>query len=427
MKEQRPRENCRNCINSQNISQKMKRVVVGLSGGVDSSVAAYLLKEQGYDVVGLFMRNWHDTTGTLEGDCPWYDDHMFAELTAKRLDIPFHFIDLSKEYRRRVVDYMFAEYGRGRTPNPDVLCNREIKFDAFLKAALDLGADYVATGHYCRKETIETPDGPIYRLLAGSDPNKDQSYFLCQLTQEQLSRALFPIGHLLKPEVRRIAAEQHLATAQRKDSQGICFVGKVDLPVFLQQQLKARDGEIVEIPDTWSGFNASHEIAPEKENFADGPFTQQQLDALAEPYHYTPEAGRSVGTHHGAHFFTIGQRKGLGVGGYAEPLFVIASDVQNNILYVGMGQHHPGLYRRGLYILPEEMHWIRPDRALKPGEQAHFSMRIRYRQPLQGGVLYVTERGGYIVFDKPQRGVTAGQFASWYDGDELIGSGVIHR
>ena len=203
----------------------MKRVVVGLSGGVDSSVAAYLLKEQGYDVVGLFMRNWHDTTGTLEGDCPWYDDHMFAELTAKRLDIPFHFIDLSKEYRRRVVDYMFAEYGRGRTPNPDVLCNREIKFDAFLKAALDLGADYVATGHYCRKETIETPDGPIYRLLAGSDPNKDQSYFLCQLTQEQLSRALFPIGHLLKPEVRRIAAEQHLATAQRKDSQGICFVG----------------------------------------------------------------------------------------------------------------------------------------------------------------------------------------------------------
>ncbi|WP_279051203.1 MULTISPECIES: tRNA 2-thiouridine(34) synthase MnmA [Alistipes] len=411
----------------------MKRVVVGLSGGVDSSVAAYLLKEQGYDVVGLFMRNWHDTTGTLEGDCPWYDDQMFAELTAKRLDIPFHFIDLSDEYRRRVVDYMFAEYGRGRTPNPDVLCNREIKFDAFLQAALKLGADYVATGHYCRREVTETDEGPVYRLLAGSDPNKDQSYFLCQLTQEQLSRALFPIGHLLKPEVRRIAAEQHLATAQRKDSQGICFVGKVDLPVFLQQQLKAREGAIVEIPASWPGYALRGRIAAPGERStaweipADGPFSQEQLDALAEPYRYTPEAGRQAGTHRGAHFFTIGQRKGLGVGGYAEPLFVIASDVEHNVLYVGMGQEHPGLYRRALRILPEEMHWIRPDRALQPGGSARFSMRIRYRQPLQGGVLHVTEQGGYIVFDRPQRGVTAGQFAAWYDGDELVGSGVIHR
>ena len=411
----------------------MKRVVVGLSGGVDSSVAAYLLKEQGYDVVGLFMRNWHDTTGTLEGDCPWYDDQMFAELTAKRLDIPFHFIDLSDEYRRRVVDYMFAEYGRGRTPNPDVLCNREIKFDAFLQAALKLGADYVATGHYCRREVTETDEGPVYRLLAGSDPNKDQSYFLCQLTQEQLSRALFPIGHLLKPEVRRIAAEQHLATAQRKDSQGICFVGKVDLPVFLQQQLKAREGAIVEIPASWPGYALRGRIAAPGERStaweipADGPFSQEQLDALAEPYRYTPEAGRQAGTHRGAHFFTIGQRKGLGVGGYAEPLFVIASDVEHNGLYVGMGQEHPGLYRRALRILPEEMHWIRPDRALQPGGSARFSMRIRYRQPLQGGVLHVTEQGGYIVFDRPQRGVTAGQFAAWYDGDELVGSGVIHR
>ena len=359
----------------------MKRVVVGLSGGVDSSVAAYLLKEQGYDVVGLFMRNWHDTTGTLEGDCPWYDDQMFAELTAKRLDIPFHFIDLSDEYRRRVVDYMFAEYGRGRTPNPDVLCNREIKFDAFLHAALKLGADYVATGHYCRREVTETDEGPVYRLLAGSDPNKDHSYFLCQLTQEQLSRALFPIGHLLKPEVRRIAAEQHLATAQRKDSQGICFVGKVDLPVFLQQQLKAREGAIVEIPASWPGYALRGRIAAPGERStaweipADGPFSQEQLDALAEPYRYTPEAGRQAGTHRGAHFFTIGQRKGLGVGGYAEPLFVIASDVEHNVLYVGMGQEHPGLYRRALRILPEEMHWIRPDRALQPGGSARFSMR----------------------------------------------------
>lgn len=411
----------------------MARVVIGLSGGVDSSVAAWLLKEQGHEVVGLFMINWHDTTGTLEGDCPWHDDRVFAELVARKLDIALHVVDLSEDYRARVVDYMFAEYERGRTPNPDVLCNREIKFDAFLQAALKLGADYVATGHYCRREVTETDEGPVYRLLAGSDPNKDQSYFLCQLTQEQLSRALFPIGHLLKPEVRRIAAEQHLATAQRKDSQGICFVGKVDLPVFLQQQLKAREGAIVEIPASWPGYALRGRIAAPGERStaweipADGPFSQEQLDALAEPYRYTPEAGRQAGTHRGAHFFTIGQRKGLGVGGYAEPLFVIASDVEHNVLYVGMGQEHPGLYRRALRILPEEMHWIRPDRALQPGGSARFSMRIRYRQPLQGGVLHVTEQGGYIVFDRPQRGVTAGQFAAWYDGDELVGSGVIHR
>ena len=411
----------------------MKRVVVGLSGGVDSSVAAYLLKEQGYDVVGLFMRNWHDTTGTLEGDCPWYDDQMFAELTAKRLDIPFHFIDLSDEYRRRVVDYMFAEYGRGRTPNPDVLCNREIKFDAFLQAALKLGADYVATGHYCRREVTETAEGPVYRLLAGNDPNKDQSYFLCQLTQEQLSRALFPIGHLLKPEVRRIAAEQHLATAQRKDSQGICFVGKVDLPVFLQQQLKAREGAIVEVPGLVAGVCAA------RADCGTGG-AQYSLGASGRRAVLAGAARRVGGTlpvyagsgQAGGHaprrpLFTIGQRKGLGVGGYAEPLFVIASDVEHNVLYVGMGQEHPGLYRRALRILPEEMHWIRPDRALQPGGSARFSMRIRYRQPLQGGVLHVTEQGGYIVFDRPQRGVTAGQFAAWYDGDELVGSGVIHR
>ena len=362
------------------------RVVVGLSGGVDSSVAAYLLKEQGYDVVGLFMRNWKDTTGTLEGDCPWYDDHMFAELVAKRLDIPFHLIDLSDEYRRRVVDYMFAEYGRGRTPNPDVLCNREIKFDAFLKAALDLGADYVATGHYCRREDVEIDGRTVHRLLAGSDPNKDQSYFLCQLTQRQLSRALFPIGHLLKPEVRRIAAEQHLATAARKDSQGICFVGKVDLPVFLQQWLEAREGDIVEVPASWDGYRP----------LADGA----TLDELAAPYAYRETDGTCVGRHRGAHFFTIGQRKGLNVGGKPEPLFVIATDVERNVLYVGQGQRHPGLYRRGLRILPDEMHWVRPDRALQPGASARFRMRIRYRQPLQDGVLHVTPEGGYIVFDE---------------------------
>ncbi len=397
-----------------------KRVVVGLSGGVDSSVAAYLLQQQGYEVVGLFMRNWHDTTGTLEGDCPWYDDQVFAELTAKKLDIPFHFVDLSEPYRRRVVDYMFDEYSRGRTPNPDVLCNREIKFDAFLQEALKLGADYVATGHYCRKEEIEVDGETVYRLLAGSDPNKDQSYFLCQLSQQQLAKALFPIGGLLKPEVRRIATEQGLATAARKDSQGICFVGKVDLPVFLQQKLEAHEGPIVEISDTWSGYH----IPPEEKQALTA---EERLDRYTAPYRYEPTDGIEVGRHRGAHFFTIGQRKGLQVGGKAEALFVIATDVSENILYVGLGQEHPGLYRRGLTILHDEMHWIRPDRALKAGEFRRFNFRIRYRQPLQSGVLFITSRACYVLFDSPQRGVTAGQFAAWYEGEELIGSGVIHR
>ena len=396
----------------------MKRVVVGLSGGVDSSVAAYLLKEQGYDVVGLFMINWHDTTGTLSGDCPWYDDRMFAELVAKRLDIPFHVVDLSDAYRHRVVDYMFAEYEKGRTPNPDVLCNREIKFDVFLQEALKLGAEYVATGHYCRKEEIADPEGtPIYRLLAGSDPNKDQSYFLCQLSQEQLAKAMFPIGDLLKPEVRRIAEEQKLATAKRKDSQGICFVGKVDLPVFLQQKLKARTGDIIEIPAQWAGYA---QTAPTSD-------TADVLELLSQPWVYMPQDGTKVGEHNGAQFYTIGQRKGLNVGGKPEPLFVIATDVDRNILYVGQGQHHPGLYRRALHIRPEEMHWIRPDLQMVPGEKHRYSLRIRYRQPLQAGTLYVTDAGGYLLFDTPQRGITAGQFASWYDGEELVGSGVIDR
>ena len=390
----------------------MKRVVVGLSGGVDSSVAAYLLKEQGYEVVGLFMRNWHDTTGTLAGDCPWYDDRMFAELVAKRLDIPFHYIDLSEQYRKRVVDYMFNEYERGRTPNPDVLCNREIKFDAFLKAALELGADYVATGHYCRKEEIEKDGKIYYRLLAGSDNNKDQSYFLCQLSQKQLEKALFPLGHLDKPEVRRIASEQGLATAQRKDSQGICFVGKVDLPVFLQQKLAAKKGDTIEISALWEGYSRE----------------KTDMRQMAEPFVYRPEDGVKVGEHNGAHFYTIGQRKGINIGGKPEPLFVIGTDVERNVLYVGQSQHHPGLFRDALFMKKEEIHWIRPDLALQPGESKRFLIRIRYRQPLQGGVLYMEENGGYLCFDNPQRGVTAGQFAAWYETDgELIGSGVIDR
>lgn len=391
----------------------MARVVIGLSGGVDSSVAAYLLKQQGHEVVGLFMINWHDTTGTLEGDCPWHDDRLFAELVARRLDIPFHTVDLSQEYRRRVVDYMFSEYERGRTPNPDVLCNREIKFDVFLKEALKLGADFVATGHYCRKAETTAPDGrTTYRLLAGSDPNKDQSYFLCQLSQEQLSRALFPVGHLLKPEVRRIAEEQQLATAKRKDSQGICFVGKVDLPLFLQQKLAARTGNVHEIRADWPKYAAA-------------PTDGEDPAALARPYRYTVRDGKKIGTHNGAHFYTIGQRKGLGIGGRKESLFVLATDVEQNVIYVGEGDSHPGLYRRALRIAPEDLHWIAPSQRLAPGESRRFSVRIRYRQPLQGAELLLRDEGAYLIFDEPQRGVTPGQFAAWYDGEELVGSGVI--
>ena len=391
----------------------MARVVVGLSGGVDSSVAAYLLKEQGYEVIGLFMRNWHDTTGTLEGDCPWYDDQVFAELVAKRLDIPFRFVDLSEEYKRRVVDYMFSEYEQGRTPNPDVLCNREIKFDVFLKEALKMGADYVATGHYCQKATEVVAGREVYRLLAGADKNKDQSYFLCQLTQEQLRYALFPIGHLQKPEVRAIAAEQKLATAKRKDSQGICFVGKVDLPVFLQQQLAARQGNVHEILPSWRGYGVER--------------SDDDLAALSAPYRYTVRDGKKIGTHNGAHFYTIGQRKGLGIGGRKESLFVLATDVKENVIYVGEGDSHPGLYRRVLHIKPEEIHWVDPEQSMSVGERRRYDVRIRYRQALQKAELVCDEQGLYICFDEPQRGIAAGQFAAWYDGEVLAGSGVIEQ
>lgn len=386
------------------------RVVVGLSGGVDSSVAAYVLKEQGYEVLGLFMKNWHDTTGVLHGDCPFDDDYNFAQMVARKLQIPFEMVDLSEQYRKRVVDYMFDEYSRGRTPNPDVLCNREIKFDEFLKAALDLNADYVATGHYCRKTEFEQDGKTVYQLLAGTDPNKDQSYFLCQLSQQQLQKALFPIGDITKPEVRRIASKLGLATAQRKDSQGICFVGKVDLPVFLQQQLKAISGNIIEIP-------ASHKVYEKR--LDENAFEQ------SKGYVYNPDEGKKVGTHQGAHFFTIGQRKGLNVGGSPEPLFVIATDVEKNIVYVGQGQNHPGLFRSTLFIPKTDVHWVRPDLAMAMDETRDYSIRIRYRQPLQKGKLFCKEDGIYITFAEPQRGITSGQFAAWYDGEELIGSGII--
>ena len=381
---------------------------------MDSSVAAYLLKKEGYEVIGLFMINWHDKTGVIDADCPWDEDVVFAELVAKKLEIPFHVVDLSEPYRERVIDYMFAEYQKGRTPNPDVLCNREIKFDAFLEAAEKYGPDYVATGHYCRKETSSIDGSEIQHLLAGADPNKDQSYFLCQLSQEQLARTLFPIGHLRKPEVRRIAREQGLASAGKKDSQGICFVGKVHLPVFLQQKLKAREGNIFEIPADLQQYHT------EKQDLSD-------LESLCSPWHYAKEDGLWTGKHQGAHFFTVGQRKGLNVGGKAEPLFVIATDVKNNRIYVGQGQSHPGLFRRGLKIIPPEIHWLRRDLEMKPGESRDYLVRIRYRQALQKGTLHRTDAGLYITFRQPQRGIAPGQFAAWYDGQELLGSGVIHR
>jgi tRNA-uridine 2-sulfurtransferase len=397
-----------------------KKVVIGLSGGVDSSVAAWILKEQGYDVTGLFMRNWHDTTGLLQSDCHWEDDLMFAEMVAKKLNIPFNQVDLSEPYRKRVVDYMFAEYEKGRTPNPDVLCNREIKFDSFSDEARKLGGDYVATGHYCRKEEIIIDNKTVSRLLAGTDKNKDQSYFLCQVNQEQLSSALFPIGNLNKSEVRKIAGKLGLATAQRKDSQGICFVGKVHLPTFLQQKLEAKKGDIIEIKDNY----VYCEI---KDGFPEDNISDEAISEIVAPYIYTPQSGKTVGTHNGAHFFTIGQRKGMNVGGYKEPLFVIGTDVEKNIVYVGEGHNHKGLNRKGLFVRDEEIHWIREDMKMEYGESRNYMVRIRYRQPLQNARLFRRHNGLFIVFEELQRGIAPGQFAAWYDGEEVIGSGVIDR
>ena len=480
------------------------KVCIGISGGVDSSVAAYLLKKAGYDVFALFMQNWHDTTGTLHGDCEWEEDRFVAEMVARKIGIPFYFVDLSAEYRKRVVDYMFDEYSKGRTPNPDVLCNREIKFDAFMKCAMKLGADYVATGHYCRKDVITGADGkPVYRIFAGSDPNKDQSYFLCQLTQEQLSRAMFPVGGLDKPEVRRIAHEADLPSADKKDSQGICFVGKVDLPSFLQQKLMPKEGNVVEVYDAYfqdnahyslvhdillslrtdggaSGdikmvtdyisetkslkvndpaheYNAAGDPANEGGCSAPSPFSEDRimalsddsLTALSTPVRYDIKFetetyrsgkrhvkktryrdnpyGKIVGRHDGAQFYTIGQRKGLNIGGHKDSVFVIDTDIENNIIYVGEGHTHRGLSRSCLRVAPGDIHWIREDIPMKDGEIRRYRVRIRYRQPLQDATLVMRPNGLYILFDTPQRGITPGQFAVWYDRDEMIGSGVISR
>ena len=457
------------------------KVCIGLSGGVDSSVAALLLKQAGYDVFALFMQNWHDASTTLHGDCEWEEDRFVAEMVARKIGIPFYFVDLSEEYRKRVVDYMFDEYSKGRTPNPDVLCNREIKFDAFLKCALKLGADMVATGHYCRREVIEGEGGPVYRILAGSDPNKDQSYFLCQLTQQQLSKALFPIGDIIKPEVRRIAHEADLPSADKKDSQGICFVGKVDLPTFLQQKLKPSEGDVVEVFDAYYendpqyafiSSTLSSVLASEAAELkmitdyvsedkavpvqpSDCPFSMEkvellsdeQLLRLSQPVRYdirfeteTYRSGRKhvkktrykenpygkiVGKHEGAQFYTIGQRKGLNIGGHKDSIFVIGTDVESNVIYVGEGHSHKGLSRSCLRVAPEDIHWIREDLKMEMGEIRRYKVRIRYRQPLQQASVIMRENGLYILFDMPQRGITPGQFAVWYDEDEMIGSGVI--
>lgn len=388
-----------------------KRVVVGLSGGVDSSVAAYLLKEQGYEVIGMFMKNWHDDSVTISNECPWLDDSNDAMIVAQRLGIPFQTIDLSEAYKKRIVDYMFSEYQQGRTPNPDILCNREIKFDVFLMTALKLNADFVATGHYCRKGEIEKNGRTIYQLMAGKDNNKDQSYFLCQLTQQQLEKALFPIGSMTKSEVRAIAKKAGLSTAEKKDSQGLCFVGKVHLPDFLQQKLKPVKGAVIEVPAQAVVFKNGWD----KTDYA----------GRTQPYRLEPTIGTIVGEHNGAHYYTIGQRKGLQIGGFPKPLFVIGTDTVKNIIYTGQGEDHPGLYRKGLFIKTTEEHWVRDDLRLTLGEEKKYNVRIRYRQPLSPAILVKRIEGIYMLFDFPQRGIAPGQFAAWYEGDELIGSGVI--
>jgi tRNA-specific 2-thiouridylase len=391
----------------------MKRVVVGLSGGVDSSVAAYLLQQEGYEVIGMFMRNWHDESVTLSDNCPWIDDSNDALLVAQHLGIPFQVIDLSEEYKERIVNYMFHEYEQGKTPNPDILCNREIKFDVFLNAALQLGADFVATGHYCRKKL--NPNGTA-SLLSGLDKNKDQSYFLCQVSQNQLGKALFPIGHLEKSEVRRIATEQGLLTAEKKDSQGLCFVGKISLPEFLQQQLKSKKGDIIEIPSNLSQLTEYHSIIPSIEN----------IEKLVQPFIFLEDQGQLVASHQGAHFYTIGQRKGLQIGGRPLASFAIQIDVENNIIYSCQGDNHPALNRWALKIEQNTINWIQfPEWAKQHEFEVEIDARIRYRQPLQKGKLIKKNNQFYLLFNKLQRGITPGQFAAWYFGEELIGSGVI--
>ena len=395
---------------------KNKRVIVGLSGGVDSSVAAHLLKKKGYEVIGLFMKNWHNEDVTISNECPWLEDSYDAVLVSQKLNIPFQTIDLSREYKKRIVDYMFEEYSNGRTPNPDILCNREIKFDLFLEIALSLGADFIATGHYCQKRDEVINNTKVFKLLMGKDNNKDQSYFLCQLNQYQLNKTLFPIGHLNKSEVRKIAKSEGLITAEKKDSQGLCFIGKVRLPDFLKQKLKPIQGDVVQIPNSLKMYKMN---SMEKSLSANYDFS------LSSPYNYEINDGNKVGTHEGAHYYTIGQRKGLGIGGTKEPLFIIKTNIEQNIIYVGEGNSHPGLYREALRVLSTQVHWIREDLKLTLGQTLNVSARIRYRQPLFKATLFQKENHLYLFFKEPQSAVTPGQFVAWYLGNELVGSGII--
>ena len=395
----------------------MKKVIIGLSGGVDSSVSALLLKQQGYEVIGLFMKNWHDESVTISDECPWLDDSNDAMLIAEKLGIPFQTVDLSKEYHSRIIDYMFNEYENGRTPNPDVICNREIKFDVFLEIALGLGADYIATGHYCQVDKINKDDKEIYRLITGADEKKDQSYFLCQLNQKQLSKAIFPIGHLTKADVRKIAKKNDLITAEKKDSQGLCFVGKVKLPDFLKQRLIPKKGKVIKIDS---------KFIPQKTDLIQLNSKEEELELLSSPFSFSSNDGQEIGEHNGAYYYTVGQRKGLNIGGFRDPLFVLQTDVLNNIIYVGMGESHPALFKKALFVNSNEIHWIRQDLKIDENETMQIEFRIRYRQPLQSGTLYRFKKGIYILFDKPISSVTAGQFVSWYLDDELIGSGIIN-
>ncbi len=395
----------------------MRKVIVGLSGGVDSSVSALLLKQQGYEVIGLFMKNWHDESVTISDECPWLDDSNDAMIIANKLGIPFQTVDLSKEYHSRIIDYMFNEYENGRTPNPDVLCNREIKFDVFLEIALGLGADYIATGHYCQVNKISKNDNDIYRLIAGNDEKKDQSYFLCQLNQKQLSKVIFPIGHLNKADVRKIAKKNDLVTADKKDSQGLCFVGKVKLPDFLKQRLKPKKGKVIKIDSKFVQQKIDLNLLNSKE---------EELELLSSPFSFSSDDGKEIGEHNGAYYYTVGQRKGLNIGGFSKPLFVVQTDVFNNIIYVGMGESHPALFRKALFVNYNDIHWIREDLKVNVNETMEIRFRIRYRQPLQSGILYRFKRGLYIQFEKSVSCVTAGQFVSWYLDDELIGSGIIN-
>ena len=395
---------------------KKTKVVVALSGGVDSSVAAYLLKNQGYDLIGLFMKNWHDETVTISDECPWLDDSNDAMLVADKLNIPFQVVDLSKDYKEKIIDYMFNEYSKGNTPNPDILCNREIKFDVFMDIALSLGADYVATGHYSRIKKNHYNENSIkYELHSGLDNKKDQSYFLCQLNQNQLSKILFPIGDLTKAEVRKIAKKNNLVTAEKKDSQGLCFVGKVSLPDFLQQKLKKKKGNVIEIPGNSKLYDKQIKFIDENE----------RLLSLTDEIDYTLSDGKIIGKHNGAYYYTIGQRKGLAIGGYKDPLFVISTNTQTNEIFVGEGKNHPGLIKKALKVKYSDVNWVNDDYNFENFAGLKLKARIRYRQKLQKISVYKHLDYLYVEFEDFQSAVTKGQFLAIYDNSQLIASGVI--